>query len=157
MSRPGEGTPEQAPATARVRVLHSTDWGYRFSPWAPRAPMRVVDSFDLAVGEEPPTEHLEHIYRAHNAVDGTERNVRLGLRSLSVGDVVIIGETAFACERFGWREIDPRELNVEGGHQGPALNEVDSPNSVIWNERGVGPGGTWGDQRTEGRRPDAGG
>lgn len=33
------------------------------------------------------------------------------LRSLSVGDVVAIGEMAFACESAGWEKITTEELN----------------------------------------------
>lgn len=32
------------------------------------------------------------------------------LRSLSVGDVVVLGESAWACESIGWRKISAQEL-----------------------------------------------
>lgn len=28
-----------------------------------------------------------------------------GMRSLSVGDVVVVGESAYACEKIGWRTV----------------------------------------------------
>lgn len=33
------------------------------------------------------------------------------LRSLSVGDVVVLGESAWACESIGWRKISAEELS----------------------------------------------
>lgn len=42
----------------------------------------------------------------------------LRLRSLSVGDVVSVGETAFACEAFGWKKISTEELE----------------NAIIWDD-----------------------
>lgn len=38
--------------------------------------------------------------RVHNAVDGKERCVELGLRSLSVGDGRL-----YSCETVGWQRI----------------------------------------------------
>ncbi len=57
-------------------------------PWSSDAPMSRVDKFELPADQfpEPSDDALEHVFRIHNAVDGTERNVRLGIRSLSVGD-----------------------------------------------------------------------
>jgi hypothetical protein len=40
------------------------------------------------------------------------------LRSLSVGDVIVIGETAFACGSYGWDTITTEELN----------------NAIIWDD-----------------------
>lgn len=43
---------------------------------------------------------------------------RKGLRSVSVGDVVVVGETAFACESVGWKKISTEELE----------------NAIIWDD-----------------------
>ncbi len=77
--------------------------------------MSRVDEFELPVEQfpEPSDDALEHVFRIHNAVDRTERNVRLGIRSLSVGDVVQVDERAFAVEPIGWTEIEPDEIHVE--------------------------------------------
>lgn len=50
-----------------------------------------------------------------NAADAHERETRLsgdahtvgrGTRSLSSGDIVVLGDTAFFCEPIGWTELD---------------------------------------------------
>ena len=98
----------------KVTVYHSTARGSRFMPWSRDAPMSRVDEFVLPAEQfpEPSDDALEHVFRVHNAVDGTERNVRLGIRSLSVGDVVQLDERAFAVDPVGWAEIAPGDLNV---------------------------------------------
>jgi hypothetical protein len=96
----------------KVTIYHST---FCLMPWSSDAPMSRVDEFELPTEQfaEPSDEALEHVFRIHNAVDGTERNVRLELRSLSVGDVVQLDERAFAVEPIGWTEIEPGEINIE--------------------------------------------
>ncbi|MFF3228898.1 hypothetical protein ACFYV7_39340 [Nocardia suismassiliense] len=44
----------------------------------------------------PDYEQLAHHWASH------------GLRSFSVGDVVVIGRRAFACQRFGWDQLSSR-------------------------------------------------
>lgn len=41
---------------------------------------------------------------------------REGNRSLSVGDVVIVGDEAFACAPSGWRHLNEAFLNVAKGN-----------------------------------------
>lgn len=50
---------------------------------------------------------LEQIYRDNNAVDGTEQNVIHERRSLSVGDVVVVGDEAHKVARMGFEPVDP--------------------------------------------------
>lgn len=38
-----------------------------------------------------------------------------GLRSLSVGDVVVVGDVALACASFGWDAVQP-PFSVVAGH-----------------------------------------
>ncbi len=99
----------------KVTIYHSTAHGFRFMPWSSDAPMSRVDEFELPAEQfpEPGDDVLEHVFRIHNAVDGTERNVRLGIRSLSVGDVVQLDERAFSVDSFGWTEMDPDEIRIE--------------------------------------------
>ncbi len=99
----------------KVTIYHSTARGFRLMPWSSDAPMSRVDKFELPADQfpEPSEDALEHVFRIHNAVDGTERNVRLGIRSLSVGDVVQLDEHAFAVDPIGWTEIEPDEIHVE--------------------------------------------
>ncbi len=101
----------------KVRIYHSSAHGFRFEPWVPEAPMALVDEYEVLAGvranEIPfriPASVLDLIYRDHQAVTGTERNVRLRIRSLSVGDVVQLDSRRFACASVGWTEID---LSVE--------------------------------------------
>jgi hypothetical protein len=104
----------------RVRILHSTERGFRFEPWVPEAPMARVDEYDPLPGHSAddldstgiPTALLDVVYRDHQAVTGGERCVTAGVRSLSVGDVVQLDCRAFACEPLGWREIDPTQLTI---------------------------------------------
>ena len=60
-----------------------------------------------------PFDLLNHIYHETNV--GESELAKWwrdkGLRSLSVGDVVVLGETgAFACENIGWKKITTEEL-----------------------------------------------
>ncbi|WP_433664733.1 hypothetical protein ACQPW1_22830 [Nocardia sp. CA-128927] len=59
----------------------------------------ILDRVFAAANDSPASPHYEqlaHHWAAH------------GLRSLSVGDVVVIGRRAFACQRFGWDRCPPR-------------------------------------------------
>lgn len=49
---------------------------------------------------------LEDIYRENNAVDGSEENVKAQKRSLSVGDVVLVGPKAFSVEIMGFTDYE---------------------------------------------------
>ena len=72
-------------------------------------PLRVVDeAFELFnVGDDPE-------FRA-GGPDATAVAYRaLGLRSLSVGDVVQVDDVAFACASFGWDQVDPSTLPAAG-------------------------------------------
>lgn len=100
----------------QVRVYHSTDRGFMFDPWVKEAPLQLVDEFKLANdGRYGPGEEgvLDQVFDLHQTVRGTERNCQLRIRSLSVGDVVRLGDRAWACDRVGWREISVYDLNVE--------------------------------------------
>ena len=51
--------------------------------------------------------NLEHLFRELNAVDGTEVCCKMGVRSMSVGDVAIDtrDDTAYYCEGVGWTTV----------------------------------------------------
>ena len=59
---------------------------------------------------------LEHVFEQLNIVPPSAawaQHYRLaGRRSLSVGDVVVIGETAWACAARGWTPITADELRA---------------------------------------------
>jgi hypothetical protein len=53
-----------------------------------------------------PTTDLETVFREMNVVDGTEMPVRLKVRSLSVGDVVVTDDgQAWYCAAVGWEKV----------------------------------------------------
>lgn len=81
----------------RVSIFHSISHDSRFTDWTPAAAMALVDEYDIpppdVEGNQADVELLlllvlGRVWREQNAVDGSERPVRLGHRSLSVGDVV---------------------------------------------------------------------
>lgn len=47
----------------------------------------------------------ERFWRAFNIVEGTEYPVLVGIRSMSVGDVIDIGGARMACLPQGWEQI----------------------------------------------------
>ena len=53
---------------------------------------------------------LEQIFRDNNAVDGSEVNVRMNKRSLSVGDIVEVGHKLYYCEAIGWSQTTKEEV-----------------------------------------------
>jgi hypothetical protein len=55
--------------------------------------------FNIGGFENPDT--LAHAYRRAGKTPG-----ELGNRSLSVGDVVVVGEDAFVCASLGWVKVD---------------------------------------------------
>lgn len=53
---------------------------------------------------------LEDCFRQMNVVDGTELPVKLKVRSMSVGDVVVLGSgKVFFCAMTGWQELTSEE------------------------------------------------
>jgi hypothetical protein len=118
----------------RVRIYHSIDQDFTFDPWRPEAPLRLVDDYQIEgwrsadpderitpgiqkmayrQGEAMDEEILELIYRDQNSVDGSERNVMKRNRSLSVGDVVMLNDYAFAVQSAGFVEIAVDQMKVE--------------------------------------------
>lgn len=56
-------------------------------------------------------EALEWLFSRYNVGSGVEDTAALAAeRSLSVGDVVVLGEVAFACGRQGWTSV-PLPIN----------------------------------------------
>ena len=104
---------------AKVMVLHhedgvgeiheDTDFGVcgRFGGFCKEhSALRLVYAYDTERTD------LEEIWRDNNTVDGTEQNVHMKARSLSVGDVVVVQDrsvkhyfTAHAVESSGWSDV----------------------------------------------------
>ena len=74
--------------------------------------------FKLNIGwEDPytgrfPFDLLEFVFEQTNIgeTDFAKEYRAKQLRSVSVGDVVVVGETAFACESVGWKKITTEQL-----------------------------------------------
>ena len=60
------------------------------------------------------TSILEEVWVSMQGIEAGDLCDRLQVRSMMVGDVVAIGETAYLCESVGWKEIDVPWL-----HEGP--------------------------------------
>lgn len=53
---------------------------------------------------------LDMVFRAMNGVDGTEANVALKVRSMSVGDIAEIDGALWRCENVGWSQLFGKAL-----------------------------------------------
>lgn len=70
--------------------------------------LREAYTVELVVGDELPDAPvlLERVYRAANRVDGSPvEQVPTGERSLSMGDVVVLGEGAWSVAAFGFEPV----------------------------------------------------
>ena len=70
----------------------------------------MVAAMDLLpLPDEGWEEMADRVFRLMNNVDGDELCVELGVRSMSVGDIVRFGQTAEAlsllCMMMGWKEL----------------------------------------------------
>jgi hypothetical protein len=64
-----------------------------------------IDAGTYEVQADSATQACDQIFQAFgNNFDGSKPEGYNG-RSLSVGDVVVVDGTAYACEAFGWKEI----------------------------------------------------
>lgn len=61
---------------------------------------------------ELPTDDLEVIFREMNVVDGMEIPIDLKVRSLSVGDLVVVDGKGYLCAGCGW---EPAPETLVGG------------------------------------------
>lgn len=82
------------------------------------AELYAAGSFALTLPDRPHqddvTAALNTVFRELNMDPTTEwaqQYRRAGHRSLSVGDVIVIGETAWACASFGWKLISADDLS----------------------------------------------
>jgi hypothetical protein len=71
-----------------------------------RAVPGVADPREFREVFDVEADDLEHVFRLMNVVDGDELPVKLGIRSLSVGDVVLraADATLWHCSAFGWEQ-----------------------------------------------------
>ena len=105
----------------RVKVLHNTNRFAMLHGYGLDDMLELVDEYNVTTDLSGPAVYArvaEIVFREHNAVDGSERNVKLKLRSLSVGDVLEItpadGPTrAYACAPLGWKELESGATGVK--------------------------------------------
>lgn len=76
------------------------------------AELVMAHSFDLDLGKEDIKVYLEKIFEEFNIGEGPMAQAYRDkmLRSLSVGDVVVVGESAWSCDRYGWTKISAKDL-----------------------------------------------
>jgi hypothetical protein len=107
------------PHISTVVYLNDADGNFLGFNTNAAARLREAARFDLEILDNAPTRYaapgaLEIIFEQlniHNPQQPWAIDYRLaGQRSLSVGDVVVLGETAWACASFGWTPISTDEL-----------------------------------------------
>lgn len=86
--------------------------------------LEISEMFPHVASEREMLAVLEWVFQEFNIGEGPQAQAYRAkmLRSVSVGDVVVIGETAWACESVGWTRITTEELN----------------NSIIWDDEKQG-------------------
>jgi len=81
------------------------------SPFEPKLyPGVLYTSYDPIC--ELPTDDLEVIFREMNVVDGREIPITLRVRSMSVGDLVVVNGKGYLCAGSGW---EPAPETLVGG------------------------------------------
>ncbi|WP_329431344.1 hypothetical protein OG339_48085 (plasmid) [Streptosporangium sp. NBC_01495] len=100
-----------------VAVWHNTNPSQFVRGWHPDDPMTKAYSYDIPAEQaRDPEEVLEEAFEICN-VGNDERAQAyraLGNRSLSVGDVIVIGEVAHVCTATGW-DLVQGTITVAGG------------------------------------------
>jgi hypothetical protein len=98
-----------------VKVFLNQDFDCFRRGYAPGDPLVLAASWDELHPRDPGV-LLEHVFDQLNVDDPTEgwalvyranRN-----RSLSKGDVVVLGETAWSCESVGWKPVGMSDAKV---------------------------------------------
>jgi hypothetical protein len=101
--------PSQQPQMITVAIWHNLAVPDNFTVgWMPEHPMVKVFSYDIhAEQARDPDAVLEDAWVAFNVGDDSraQQYRARGLRSLSKGDVVVVGEIAWACASTGWVQI----------------------------------------------------
>jgi len=68
--------------------------------------------FTLLAQLEDPKRILKFVYRECNRVDGSEWISGKKLRSMSVGDMIMMDNVVYVCCMAGWKTIAELEKNV---------------------------------------------
>ena len=67
---------------------------------------------------------LEDVWVSMQGIETGDLCDRLQVRSMMVGDVVVVGKTAYQCEAVGWKELDVSWLHEESGVAPPRVSPV---------------------------------
>lgn len=106
-------------ATVKVYLNSGHEMFRKFNP--DTAQLHLAAKFDLNMPECPHAVNaaLNYIFEQLNvggelveATDWCDDYRANGNRSLSTGDVVVIGETAFSCDPFGWSIVPGGDLRL---------------------------------------------
>ena len=91
-----------------VKVFLNQDFDCFLRGYAPGDPLVLAASWEEQYRRDPGV-LLEHVFDQLNVDEPAEewaRDYRTRRnRSLSKGDVVVFGETAWSCESVGWKQI----------------------------------------------------
>ena len=63
----------------------------------------------LNLPDEPVIEKLEKIWRQMNVVDGIELPLKMGIRSMMVGDEVELDGITYRVDIFGWFNVNTQK------------------------------------------------
>ena len=92
--------------------LNEADGGLNFLGYKPDHPLRLATEYYIdaeLLQDGTPHAVLNAAFEQLNIDNPTEawaKEYRIDRnRSLSVGDVVMVGETAYACESIGWKAV----------------------------------------------------
>ncbi|GLX06692.1 hypothetical protein [Microbispora sp. NBRC 16548] len=96
-------------AVITVSIWHNTAFPDNLvSGWQSDHPMLKVYAYDIpAERARNPQEVLEEAFTTFNVGEDAraEKSRARGNRSLSVGDIVVVGEVGWACGSFGWEPL----------------------------------------------------
>lgn len=100
-----------------VSILHNVTLNERGNPtkgmldgWEPTDTLECVFTFTLDTDKDH-EDLLDMIFAEFNVGKGILATAyrAKNLRSLSRGDIVIINGVSYACDRFGWTQVNVRE------------------------------------------------
>lgn len=77
--------------------------------WKPEDGMQIVLTEPNRFHKDVPDKQIcEALFAVFNEIDPVMK-----LRSMSVGDVIIIGDMAYACDGIGWKEIKKDDVKED--------------------------------------------
>jgi hypothetical protein len=100
---------------AIVYYRKNADWLSK-TPWQPPSITRL-DELDevhrMDIMPMPSVYWLEHVWKTMQNIDGGDLPQQLGVRSMMVGDIVVIGNEGWQVEATGWSPVSSDWLTNE--------------------------------------------